>query len=129
MNELLKEIILEANNKEIIIDGDSFPIAFNTIIYENNNIIYNNTNSNYPTLIIKNQKLFLEKLTKYINTALSKNLKFPPFTKDIKKNQIKSLITYLFVNATTEEFLNPIKLIDKNIDFLNDETLDRKSVV
>lgn len=122
MNELLKEIILEANNKEIIIDGDSFPIAFNTIIYENNNIIYNNTNSNYPTLIIKNQKLFLDKLTKYINIALSKNLKFPPFTKDIKKNQIKSLITYLFVNATTEEFLNPIKLIDKNIDFLNDET-------
>lgn len=122
MNELLKEIIIEANNKEIIIDGDPFPIAFNTIIYENNNIIYDNSKNDYPTLVITNQKLFLDKLSEYVNIALSKNLKFPPFTKDIKKNKIKSLITYLFVNATTEEFSNPIKLIDKNMNFLHDET-------
>lgn len=124
MNELINEIINEANNKEIIIDGDSFPIAFNTIIYENNNVVYNNIHNDYPTLIIKNKKLFLDKINCYILLALSKNLKFPPFTKNIEKNKIKTLITYLFVNATTEEFSNPIKLIDKNIDFLNDETFN-----
>lgn len=33
MKEIFEEIIKEANIGKIVIDGDEFPIAFNTLIY------------------------------------------------------------------------------------------------
>lgn len=35
---------------------------------------------------------------------------------------MKLLMTYLFVNATTEDFLNPVYYIRRYREFLNDDT-------
>lgn len=127
MEEILKEIIFEAYNGKIIIDGDPFPINFNTIIMENNQQIFSNINTKYdyyPTLIIKNEKLLLEQIYKYVTLALQSNIKFSKIINNVEKNKIKLLISYLFVNATTEEFENPISLINKKISFLEDNTFE-----
>ncbi|MGE5455738.1 MAG: hypothetical protein ACM3O4_01345 [Ignavibacteriales bacterium] len=125
MNEIFNEIINEASKGSIIIDGDSFPIGFNTIIYEESKRAFDNVVDNsFPVLVIKNMNLFIIKLKEYIHNYLLKERKFPSFSKDVEKNRIKLLITYLFANATTEDFINPIRLIDRNIAFLNDETFE-----
>ncbi len=122
---LFNQIINEANLGKIEIDGDFFPIAFNTMIYNNNSLEFSNyKENNFPTLIIKNKKLFFEKMNEYIKISLSKNPKFPMFINNVLDNQIKMLIAYLFANATTEDFNNPIDLLNRNIAFLNDNTFE-----
>lgn len=125
MNEILTQIIEEAAQESIIIDGDLFPVAFNTVIYEDGKeVLRTNSNDNYPTLIIKDMAKFIDKLVEYIELALIKINKFPSFSKNAERNKVKFLITYLFVNATTEDFSNPIELLERNIAFLNDDTFD-----
>lgn len=125
MHEIFREVITEAHNKKVIIDDDIFPIAFNTIIMnKNSEILSNYDDSNVPTLIINDEELFLNKLDEYIKIALFKIKKFPFFSKDSEKNKIKILIAYLFANATTEDFNNPFDLLDRNIQFLCDDTFE-----
>ena len=42
--------------------------------------------------------------------------------KDKQRNHVKMILAYLFVNATTEDFLNPENLIRRNISFIKDQT-------
>lgn len=124
VEEILYEIINEAKDGQVEIDSDIWPVAFNTIIVEGTNekIIWNDNNN--ITLLIKNKKRLLELLDIYVELELEKNRKTITFFSNKKKNQVKFIITYLFVNATTEDFLSPIKLVEKQIKFLNDVTLD-----
>lgn len=123
MKEIFEEIIKEANIGKIVIDGDEFPIAFNTLIYEDGQKIYSDRiYDEIPTLVIKNQTLFYTKITEYVSLYLNSSRKLPKFIHDIDKNNIKLIMSYLFANATTEDFLNPISLIERNIKFLNDDT-------
>lgn len=123
MNNLLYEIINEASFGKVVIDGDDFQIAFNTIIYDNNKEVFNNLqDNNYPSLIIKNKNIFLEKLTKYIKLFFRHGRKTPNFSKNVERNKIKLIISFIFANATTEDFLNPINLLNRNIQFLKDNT-------
>ena len=124
MKDIFYEVINEANTGNIIIDNDPFPIGFNTMIMENNKLIFKNENKNFPTLLIKNENEFINKLAKYIEMSLIKYQKFPKFITNPDKNKIKLIISYLFANATTEDFLNPINLINRNIQFLNDNTFN-----
>ena len=123
MEELFYEIVNEASNSKIIIDGDEYCIPFNTIIYNDNKIIFNNIKeNNFPTLIIKDKKIFFQKLKKYLELEILVNRKTNSFLKNIERNKLKQIISYLFVNATTQDFENPIQLIDKYISFLTDNT-------
>lgn len=123
MRELLYEIANEAKEGKIIIDDDDFNIAFNTVIYDENKIVFNNTeNIEYPNLIIKNRNLFLKLLNEYLALSLNSKRKVPNFSKNFERNQLKLIISYILANATTEDFLNPINLLNRNINFLRDNT-------
>ncbi|MFV0274890.1 MAG: hypothetical protein ACK5HL_01450 [Bacilli bacterium] len=119
MDKLFYDIINEAKDGTIIIDGDDFPIGFNTII---NNKVLSFINPNFPTLIINDYNKFLDRLNYFVQLSLNKRNKFPKFV--FENSKIKLLIAYLFVNVTSEDFSNPINLIERNIGFLEDTTLD-----
>lgn len=125
LQTILKNLLNEASTGGINIDGDTFPIAFNTIIYDNNQQVFNNNQDNdYPVLVIKDYQKFYDKLSEYITLFIETSPKLPVFFQNIKENQIKVIISFLFANATTEDFLNPLYLIDRNIKFLEDNTFE-----
>ena len=125
MNELMLEIFEQASMSGVIIDDDLFNISFNTIIYDDNKMILNTTkNEHLPTLIIKNKSIFNKKLSDYVVTVLNKRKKFPTFASNKEYNKTKFIISYLFANATAMDFVNPLAFIDRNINYLLDDTFD-----
>ena len=66
MNNIIEELIHEAFNHNIIIDGKNNYIAFNTII--NGNELING--DKYPTLVINDYDELIKKLDLYIRTYL-----------------------------------------------------------
>ena len=123
MKEIFYELIKEASEGLVIIDGEEWPIGFNTLIYrkEEENLFYE-CEQNNSTLVINNEENFFEVLSEYIFMEFNKKRKIPTFVFDDLKNRMKFIIVYLFVNATTEDFNNPIHLIRRNIAFLQDDT-------
>ena len=121
IKEIFYELINEAKNGKIIIDGDPHPIGFNTIINDNEQYISNN---NISTLEINNIDLFINKLKEYLLLVQAKNRKVYKFLNKETRDYYKFLIANLFINATTEDFKNPLEFIDKEIDFLKDETFN-----
>lgn len=67
MKNIFNKIIEEASNGAIFIDNTSWPISFNTIIYENGKIkkSYFNEN-NIATLVIQNEEEFISLLKQKI---------------------------------------------------------------
>lgn len=125
MKQLIKEIIEETKNGKILIDGDEFLIGFNTIIYKNNEIKYsNNMDNGFPTLIIKDEDKFCIKMLEYLNLFVQSKRKTPNFISDVERNTKKLILSYIFANATTEDFSNSLYLIDRNINFLTDVTFE-----
>jgi len=124
MQNIFYELIKEAANGKIIIDKEEWPIGFNTTIFKDEKEITYNNESNLSTLIIRNEAKFFELLTEYIMLELEFDRKSPRFVFEEEKNHIKLIIAYLFVNATTEDFLNPENLIKRNINFLKDQTFN-----
>lgn len=124
IEEILNEIIKEARNGQVVIDNETWPIAFNTIIYEGNTekILWDEKNN--IILRIKDKKRVVELLEEYIDLEIQKNRKSIAFINDKERNRIKWLISYLFVNATTEDFLIPERLISRYIAFLKDKTFN-----
>ena len=124
MDRLFLEIMREASFGNVVIDGDSFAIAFNSVIFEHEGVetFSNFQDNNFPTLIIKDKKLFLSKLSEYMSLALHKVKNIPTFVNDPNRNRLKILMAFLFSNATTEDFSDPIKLIERHISFLTDST-------
>lgn len=125
IKKIFLNLIEEAKNAKIILGGDEFPIGFNTIIYDGNIVIKNIHNErNNSTLIIKDLNVFLYKLTEYINTEKSKKRFIYNFLKTNENDYVKSLISFLMVNASINDFNEPDKFITKYIEFLNDKTFD-----
>ena len=130
MKELFYEIIKEAANREVTIDNEKWNIAFNTIIYEEGKEKkrYYNEN-NLATLVIKNEEEFLTILNKYIEKELETNRNSIKFLKNSQQNKIKFLMTYLFVNASTIDFSNPIDYLKRRIEFLNNHFFKQKTYI
>ena len=125
MKELLYEILKEARTGNVIIDGEEWPISFNSHIEEENKTILHLENEkNNAILIVKREKEFLDLLEEYLSIELLKNRDHPFFFREKERNTKKWLLSYLFVNFTTEEFLNPIETIRRRIEFLKDNTFD-----
>lgn len=125
MKDVFYELISEAKDGQIVIDGQVWPIGFNTFIYKDSSLIktYKNDN-NISCLIIKDEEKFFDCLREYIEKEINKNRKHIYIFEDKERNHMKLLISYLMVNATTEDFLNPIQYINRCIDFLEDDTFD-----
>lgn len=124
MKNIFYELIVEAAVGKVVIDGDDWPIAFNTKIYKEDKEISYGSENNLSTLIIQNEYSFFELLTEYIMLELNLNRKTMSFYKEKQKNHVKMILAYLFANATTEDFLHPEDLIRRNISFIKDQTFN-----
>ena len=123
MKDLFYEIIDQAVDGKIVIDGEKWPIGFNTFIYENGKIIkMHNNDNNLSCLMIKDEKKFFELLEEYLELEISKNRKCINFSKDKIREYKKFLISYLMVNASAEDFMDPINYLRRTIDYLGDQT-------
>ena len=80
MENIFYELIEEAKDGKVIIDGESWPIAFNTIIFEENKNLTNE--NNLSTLEIRDKELFFQELEEYIN--LEKEINRKGFNNNIK---------------------------------------------
>ena len=123
MKDIFYEIIDEAVDGKIEVDGEKWPIGFNTFIYENGNLKkMNNNENNLSCLVIKDEDSFFALLDEYLELEISKNRKCLSFSNDDINTYKKFLISYLMVNASTEDFSNPMNYLRRTIDFLNDNS-------
>lgn len=125
MKELLFEVIKEARNGQVIIDSESWPICFNTLIKVDDEYQSFTNDNQYPVLFIENLDKFLELLKRYLDLENMHNRRHPNFINDHLRNHQKTLIAYLFVNATTDDFLNPCHMLETKIAFLQDKKMSQ----
>ena len=116
IREIFYELINEAKNGNVHIDGEEWPIGFNTNLEEYS------SESNLPLLVVRDEESFFRLLEEYIILELDMNRKTIPFINDENKNHIKLIMAYLFVNASIEDFSNPELLIKRRIGYLKDTT-------
>ncbi len=115
MKELFYEMLKEAQDGKIVVDGEEWPIGFNTMIHADGELQENFYSAqNLSTLMIEDEDLFFQKLHQYLE-------KIP---EEEKSRNRKLVLAYLFVNATTEDFMHPIEYIDRRIDYLDDRTFE-----
>ena len=124
MKEIFYELLREAVNGKVIIDGEEWPIGFNSIVVKDGDEISNFNDNNLSTLFIKDIDTFFKLLEDYINLELDIDRKMMKIYDDVFRNKVKLIMAYLFVNATTEDFLNPCNLIRRYISFLDDGTFN-----
>ena len=122
MKEIFYELIKEASNGEVIIDNEPWPCGFNTRIFRNDQEIEYVNDINKSVLIIKNEEKFFNLLEEYIDLEMQADRKYYKIYSDVVRNKIKAIMTYMFVNANTEEFFNPEDMLRRRIAFLNDNT-------
>ena len=118
MREIFYELIREAKNGKITIDGEEWPIGFNSIIGGKRL----SNKRNLSVLVIENEEEFFEWLEKYIKLELYVNRKHMMYSDLTDRSHIKSLMAYLFINMSTEDFLHPLDAIRRRIEFLRDTT-------
>ena len=121
MKEIFLELVKEACNGKVIVDGETWPYTFNTII-EDKTFLENENNN--ATLVIKNLDKLISKLEEYITLELILERKTLKIYSGREQDRIKWLISNLIANMTTEDFMNPVLFIDKYIAFLKDKTFN-----
>lgn len=125
MRALFYEVVREAKNAKVRIDGEEWCIAFNTIIYEDGKIKEEYFNDrNMSTLVIKDEEGFIEVLKEYVYYCFVLKRKTLKFYNNEYDNKIKMLIAYLFINFSTEDFLNPVEAIRRYIDYMLDNSFE-----
>lgn len=130
LNTFYEEIIPNASKTGIIlIDGIKYHIHFNTQIHDQEIHITNNT---IPLLTINNVNNFNDKLIEYLEKSMMffADSKFDSVKERVcgfkKDDQIKYLLTILFANCTEEDFRNPIQYLQRQIDFIDNNSLYEK---
>lgn len=112
---LYNEIFLEASKGRIDC-GFIYNVIFRTITPTKNYSIEGDfPNLQIPTLYISNKEDFDSLIESYVDIA------FTFYDKDYYDNEheyIKAIMTFLFVNMTAEEFLNPCEYIKRRISFI-----------
>ncbi|MDD2377117.1 MAG: hypothetical protein PHD15_06890 [Clostridia bacterium] len=112
-----------SGKKEIDIEGFVYNIALNYNItdtkYKQQKI---NIEDSLPIININNVNIFKEKLSEYIQAVSSKDniCGMMPFKEE--KSKLKYIAAMLFVNATSEDFVFPIKYMDKYTAAIKDDT-------
>ncbi len=125
MKALFYEVVREAKNGKVTLDGDEWGIAFNTIVYNNGRTQDEYFNDkNMSTLVIKDEEKFVDVLQEYIYYCISLNRKVMNFYANDEKTKIKMIIAYLFTNFSTEDFLNPVEAIRRHVDYMLDSSFE-----
>lgn len=122
IRNLFISVAKEAIDAKVTFEDETWPFAFNTKLEKEEY----SKNDYFPTIIIKNEDEFFRLLEIYVNKTLESGRRLPYFK--TRSDQIRFIISYLFVNATTEEFNNPIELLNKHIAFLEDDTFKEYDV-
>lgn len=126
-----KNIILEAA-KGFIESWFNYNIIFSTNILEDNKYYEATQNQDLfiPTLMIKDKDNFERLLKEYVYTALMfyPDTDFPEEILDYKEYneqdricKEKTIMAYLFANATADDFININQYIKRRIDFINND--------
>lgn len=135
----MEKDILEIFYNEIIPEASfgkveaffTFNIGFNTII-EQQKITDNNIKvlqTLIPTLIIKNKDKFNKLLFEYTSKAtefygnIFYRTEYTKNSPNYKSEYLKSVISLLWSNATSEDFANPCEYIYKRINFFNEHNI------
>lgn len=122
MKEKFYELIKEASTGTVIIDGDEWPVYFDTKIEQNGKVLID-TGANAPgKLLIRNEEKFFSLLQEYLELEISKNRKAYTFINKSVEEKMKFLMMNLISNATSEDFINPEEFLRRNIDFQKDIT-------
>ena len=97
----------------------TYNILFNTLIDDKLINIENDINGRLliPTLKIKNKNLFNDLLIEYTKQAY-KFYKSNKYEELDEHDYIKTILTLLWSNATSEDFENPLSFLKKRISFL-----------
>lgn len=127
-NIFLEQIVPEALTGKIKIDDIYYNIKFNTIIFNDKKEkrYYKENSESLPTLVIKNLKNFSLCLEKYLNIYKSKYFNMYKYL-ELNNELDKFILSMLFINATEEDFNNPEIFINKRINFLKNNTLEKYS--
>lgn len=120
IKDIFLEVLEEAKNGNITIDDLDYNISFNTSI--NNNSEYYNE-SNDILINIDNLDTFMNVLEEYIHTEESIGRKSIKYVNS-KRDYYKTLILYLFINATTGDYYNFTSYVRRYINYLNDQSLN-----
>lgn len=115
MKEKFYELIKEASTGSVIIDGDDWPVYFDTRIEQNGKVIIDTGNKAPGKLLIRNENKFFSLLQEYLELEIAKNRKAYTFINKSIEEKMKFLIMNLISNATSEDFINPETLISKKM--------------
>lgn len=135
----MEKDILEIFYNEIIPEASfgkveaffTFNIGFNTLI-EQQKITENNIKVSHtliPTLIIKDKDKFNKLLIEYTIKAIEfygnviYDTEYDKNSPGYKSEYLKSIISLLWSNATSEDFANPCEYIQKRINFFSKEDI------
>lgn len=124
MKEIFYELIKEACDGEVYIDNEPWPCGFNTRIFKDGQELEYFNENNKSILVIKEEDRFFDLLDQYIELEIEADRKYYKIYSDVVRNKVKAIMTYMFVNANTEEFLNPEDMLRRRISFLNDNTFN-----
>lgn len=129
-------IIKEAANGKIN-SFFNYNVIFSTIVNEDN-VRYDACDDSedlvIPTLYIKDKKSFDELLIKYVDKCLAfyDDSNFPEevvsgemYDEVDRISKEKTILAYLFANATVEDFADPINFLRRRIDFFDNSSLDK----
>ena len=86
MKDIFFELIQEACTGNVIIEGETWPIAFNTIIDGEKKYF---KNDDFQVLEINNLEIFFSLLEEYLQLELKMNRKTPNFYQEKEKNLMK----------------------------------------
>lgn len=108
----------------------TYNILFNTLIDDKLINIENDINGRLliPTLNIKNKNLFDDLLIEYTKQAY-KFYKSNKYEELDEHDYIKTILTLLWSNATSEDFENPLSFLKKRISFLNNNINEEKNII
>ncbi len=125
IEKIFYELINEAWGRKVTIDGEEYPVAFNTVIYRDDKVVRKFNELNNGTLVIKNEEEFFHLLKEYLVVEKTLKRRITKFYGSNADNDTdKLLMMYLFVNSSTEELLNPCEMLRRRISFLQDDNFE-----
>ena len=135
VQEIFNEVVEESSKGMVALYGDvPFNVKFNTVIEneedeeeldEYKQASKNRNKAEYPTLRINDKVEFFDRLANYVDLELAKRNEI-----GMEENEfVKAVITFLFINASVKDFDNPVEYLNRRIDFLRDDKMDKEREV
>lgn len=124
MNKNIYDVLLGAKNGKVPIDGEEWPMAFNTVIYDENGKVKHNyfNERNMATLVIRDERVFADLMSDYVLACIHGERKHFKLLNDVYDNKYKLFMAFLFTNFSTEDFLSPEQAIKRHIEYIQDDT-------